>query len=111
MLARILYQWQAAMAASHFFVGLSAGIALLAVPVLLFTPGSGVPRQVFEWIEGPPRAVQLTNEDAAGSRPLSGYQPGDPTPSPQAVPTIQAYGQPTPPPTPDAVARLGGADR
>jgi SH3-like domain-containing protein len=101
------------MAASHFFVGLGAGIALLAVPVLLFTPGSSVPRQVVEWIEGPPQGVQLadlTNEDAAGSRPLSGYQAGDPTPAAQAVPTIQPQVvQPTPRPTPSAAARLDAA--
>jgi hypothetical protein len=44
---------------------------LLAVPV----PGSNVPRQVVEWIEGPPpQAVQLVDDDAADSRPLSGLQ-------------------------------------
>lgn len=89
------------MAAGHFFVGLAAGVAILAVPAILFTPASSVPQHVVEWIEGPP-APSLpitTNEDVAATRPLRGYQPGDPTPAAQAAPTIQPPTTPTALPT------------
>lgn len=96
------------MAASHFFVGLGAGVAILAVPVLLFTPGSTVPQRIVEWVEGPSQTVQLPgpSDDAAANRPLSGYKPGDPTPAAEAVPTLQPASKPTPVPTrlPAAVA-------
>jgi len=89
------------MAASHFFIGLSAGIALLAVPVLTLTPGSSVPQHVIDWIEGPPpaAATQARSTDAPVDRPLHGYQPGDPTPAPQVVPTIGSLAAPTPAPS------------
>jgi hypothetical protein len=64
-----------------------------------------VPQRVVEWIEGPPQAVQLVSEDAAGSRPLRGYQARDPTPAAEAVPTIQARAQATVPPTPTGAAQ------
>jgi len=88
------------MAAGHFFVGLAAGVAILSVPALLFTPASSVPQHVVEWIQGPPVASLpiTTNDDVAANRPLRGYQPGDPTPAAQAAPTTQ------PPTTPTALA-------
>jgi SH3-like domain-containing protein len=97
------------MAASHFFIGLAAGLGILAVPVLVFTPGSSVPRHVIDWIEGPPaQTVQLGPDDnVAASRPVRGYQAGEPTPAAQAVPTLEGLPKPTAVPTrqPAAVAQ------
>jgi hypothetical protein len=89
------------MAASHFFIGLAAGLGILAVPVLVFTPGSSVPRHVVDWIQGPPaQSIQLgPDENVAASRPARGYQAGEPTPAPQAVPTLQGVAKPTAVPT------------
>ena len=89
------------MAAGHFFVGLAAGVAILAVPAMLFTPASSVPQHVVEWIQGPPAASLpiRTNEDVAANRPVRGYRPGDPTPAAQAAPTIQPPTTPTALPT------------
>jgi SH3-like domain-containing protein len=100
------------MAASHFFIGLSAGIAILAVPVLTLTPGSSVPQHVIDWIEGPTsqQSVAVNTVDSAVNRPLHGYQPGDPTPSADLVPTIEPFAEPTaaptqvPPPAPQVPA-------
>ena len=95
------------MAASHFFVGLAAGVAILSVPVVVLTPA---PQRMLQWIEGPStQAVQLGTEDAAANRPLRGYAPGDPTPAPQAVPTIEPPSRPTVAPTPQAVTAAQGA--
>src|SRR5881394_3121206 len=95
------------MSAGHFFVGLGAGIAILAVPVLTLTPGSGLPQRFVDWIEGPPGASaefgQVSSDNAAVSRPLRGYRPGDPTPAPETAPTVQARGMPTARPTPPPV--------
>ena len=85
-------------AASHFFVGLGAGIAILAVPVLTLTPGAELPQRLVAWIDGPPPAVtEARTEDAAISRPLRGYRPGDPTPTPapEAPPTLRPVVVPT----------------
>lgn len=77
------------MAASHFFIGLGAGIAILAVPVLSLTP-LDLPHRFVAWIEGPPpRAQHAVVEDAALSRPVHGYRPGDPTPTVEPAPTIK----------------------
>jgi SH3-like domain-containing protein len=84
------------MAANHFFVGLAAGISILAVPVVVLTPA---PQRMLQWIEGPGQPVQITTEDAAANRPVRGYLPGNPTPGPQAVPTIQPPARPTVAPT------------
>jgi SH3-like domain-containing protein len=79
------------MAASHFFVGLGAGIAILAVPAFVFTPASSVPGHVLEWINsGPAGPLQFGSDDAASSRPLRGFQQGAPTPTAAAAaPTVQ----------------------
>jgi len=94
------------MAAGHFFVGLAAGVAILTVPAMLFTPASSVPRHLVDWVEGSPaQSLSITpNEDAATNRPLRGYQPGDPTPAAQAAPTIQPPTTPTALPTRAPVA-------
>jgi SH3-like domain-containing protein len=96
------------MSASHFFVGLGAGVAILTVPVLTLTPGLDVPGRLEAWINGPPPQVaQVTSDNAAADRPLRGYRPGDPTPTPapEAPPTLQPISlQPTPiPPQPASV--------
>lgn len=101
------------MSAGHFFVGLGAGIAILAVPVLTLTPGSTVPQHLVDWIEGPPPqaapVAQVTGDDVASRVPLHGYQPGDPTPAPQTAPTVKplvpkptAVSAPTPQPVVNA---------
>jgi SH3-like domain-containing protein len=83
-------------AASHFFVGLGAGIAILAVPVLTLTPGAELPQRLVAWIDGPsPHATEVRTEDAAISRPVRGYRPGDPTPAPEAPPTLRPAVVPT----------------
>ena len=97
------------MSAGHFFVGLGAGIAILAVPVLTLTPGSAVPQHIIEWIEGPPAQTrsgpQVVSDNAAANVPLRGYQPGDPTPAAEVAPTVKPLAVPTRqvPPTPQPV--------
>src|SRR5579864_8875860 len=87
------------MAAGHFFIGLGAGIAILAVPVLTLTPGSTVPQHIVDWIEGPPpqtaAAPKVVSDNAAANVPLRGYQPGDPTPAPEVAPTVKPLAEPT----------------
>jgi hypothetical protein len=83
-------------AATHFFVGLGAGVALLTVPVLLVAPGLDVPGHVAAWIDGPPGATQVATPPVA-SRPVRGYVPGEPTQGPDAPPsTLVAPLPPTP---------------
>jgi SH3-like domain-containing protein len=93
------------MAAGHFFVGLAAGISILAVPVVVFTPG---PQRVLEWIQGPStQSLQLpgaSNDKAAANRPLHGYLPGEPTPAPEQVPTVQPRVVKTVAPTPQPLS-------
>jgi SH3-like domain-containing protein len=85
-------------AASHFFVGLGAGMAILALPVLTLTPAADLPHRLADWVNGPPSQLhQAVADDAALSRPMRGYRPGDPTPAPEVVPTV---GKPGAPPTP-----------
>ena len=79
------------MSASHFFVGLGAGVAILAVPVLTLVPGADVPGRFEAWISGPPpHAASVETDNAAVNRPEHGFRPGDPTPAaPPAAPTLQ----------------------
>src|SRR5690242_8881112 len=86
------------MSASHFFVGLGAGLALLTVPVLTVAPGLDLPGRFSTWVQGPPpQSARLTTDNAAVARPVRGYVPGDPTPTPPASPpTLQPVGIPTP---------------
>jgi hypothetical protein len=88
--------------ANHFFVGLGAGIAILAVPVIALTPGRELPQQLVGWIEGPPPQARTVKSDDAGSnRPQRGYKPGDPTPGPAgAPPTLGSVVKPTQTPAP-----------
>jgi len=81
--------------AGHFFVGLGAGLAILTIPVALLNPA--LPQHIEGWINGsPPDAASLTTtQSAAVTRPLSGYKPGDPTPTVEAPPLIQARVTPT----------------
>jgi SH3-like domain-containing protein len=85
--------------ASHFFVGLGAGIAILAVPVLTLTPAAELPHRLLAWIDGPSTSVAGVNtDDVAISRPQRGYRAGDPTPGPEAPPTLSPIVAPTPVP-------------
>jgi SH3-like domain-containing protein len=87
------------MGASHFFVGLGAGIAILTVPVLTLAPGMDLPHRFAMWIDGPSANTQTLNA-AAASRPERGYKPGDPTPAAEAAPpTIAPVVKPTAVPT------------
>jgi|SRR5579859_3576975 len=86
------------MGASHFFVGLGAGIAILTVPVLTLGSGLDLPQRFAAWIDGPPQTTQTGINVAAVNRPARGYQPGDPTPAPDAPPTIEPALRPTPVP-------------
>jgi len=94
-------------AASHFFVGLGAGVALLTVPVLLFAPGLDTPGRMAAWVTGPPSASRV-EAPAAANRPVRGYVPGEPTPGPAAPPpTLAAPVKPTvAPPQPQAAPTL-----
>jgi SH3-like domain-containing protein len=84
------------MGASHFFVGLGAGIAILTVPVLALG-GTDLPQRFGSWIEGPPRQP-AQGSVAAISRPTHGYKPGDATPAAEAPPTVEPALRPTPVP-------------
>jgi len=83
------------MGASHFFVGLGAGIAILTVPVLTFG-GTDLPHRLASWIDGPPPQAVQAGAGAPISRPTRGYKPGDPTPVRDATPTVEAAPRPTP---------------
>jgi hypothetical protein len=48
--ARIVVSRADEMGASHFFVGMGAGIAILSVPVLTLGPGRDLPSQLSAWI-------------------------------------------------------------
>jgi Bacterial SH3 domain len=73
-------------------------MAILAVPVLTLTPGMDLPHRFAMWIDGPPpQATQVRTEDAAVSRPVRGYKPGDPTPAVETPPpTLRPVVVPTP---------------
>jgi SH3-like domain-containing protein len=91
-----MYATGRAMGASHFFVGLGAGIAILTVPVVTLG-GLDVPNRLAAWIEGPPAQPVRTGGGAASiSRPTHGYKPGDPTPAADSPPTVQPALRPTP---------------
>jgi len=85
------------MGASHFFVGLGAGIAILTVPVLTLG-GLDMPRRLATWIDGPPPQAAQAGAGTAISRPTHGYKPGDPTPAADAPPTVEPAPRPTPVP-------------
>jgi hypothetical protein len=89
------------MAASHFFVGLAAGAALLTVPVLALSPGIDLPHRLVAWIDGPPAPSSTTNV-AAVSRPIRGYVPGAPGTTGNDQPSVDDG---TPPPTLAPAAR------
>lgn len=88
------------MAASHFFIGLGAGVALLTIPVLVLAPGLDLPGRFEAWIEGPPPAPPSSSIEVP-TRPVRGYVPGTtqsvdepPTPPPTLSPAVR----PTEPP-------------
>ncbi len=83
------------MAGYQFFVGVGAGVAMLAIPVVVFGTGPGRLADEFRaWIDGPPPAPQV--EVAGAVRPQRGYLPGDPTPTPLPAPTVRPATIPTP---------------
>lgn len=99
------------MAASHFFVGLGAGVALLTLPVLAFAPGLDMPGRVAAWVNGPdPTTQQRTANVPAVTRPVRGFVPGEPTPVEETPPpTLVAVVKPTPlPARPTAPPTLAG---
>lgn len=85
------------MAASHFFVGLGAGVALLTLPVLVLAPGIDVPGKVAGWVNGPqPSAQQATANAPALTRPVRGFVAGEPTPAQDSPPpTLVGLTKPT----------------
>jgi SH3-like domain-containing protein len=89
------------MSAGHFFLGVSAGLAILSVPVVAFGPSAALdlPGRVGAWIAGPPREEPRV-QVAGVQRPLSGYVPGEPTPTqPAAAATVVPPAKPTAAPT------------
>src|SRR5919108_2346291 len=96
------------MAASHFFVGLAAGAALLTLPLLALGPGLDVPGKLGAWIGGPPATPQKSAPEVA-SRPVRGYVPGEAAPAAAATaeaapPTLAPASPPTSPPLPQPAA-------
>jgi hypothetical protein len=96
-------------AASHFFVGLGAGLALLTLPVLALGPGMDVPGRFAAWIDGGPRPASSTSGATAQlTRPVRGFVPGEPTPDAAGPPpTLAPAARPTAvPPPPQPTLRL-----
>jgi hypothetical protein len=86
------------MGANQFFVGVLAGLAMLAIPltVMGFTGGIlNFPDRLAAWINEP--GVRAPTPVGV-SRPASGYVPGQPTvpPTPESLPTLKPANQPTP---------------
>jgi SH3-like domain-containing protein len=83
------------MGASHFFLGVGAGLAILTIPTAVFAPQLDLPQRVGAWLAGPPPSeaarVVTGNEVTASNRPRRGFVAGDPTPTPelQPPPTLQ----------------------
>ena len=80
------------MAASHFFLGVGAGIAILTIPTVFVAPQLDVAQRIGAWVAGPPREEaprSLTNDLAGLNRPLRGYVTGQPTPTAEPPPTLQ----------------------
>jgi SH3-like domain-containing protein len=84
------------MAASHFFIGMGAGLAILTIPAVIAAPQMDLPQRIGAWVAGPPqseavRAVRGDDAATAANRPRRGYQVGDATPTPelQPPPTLQ----------------------
>ena len=93
------------MAASHFFLGLSAGIAILTIPAAVMVPQLDIPERIGAWVAGPPpdSAPRSSTSDLVGlARPQRGYVPGQPTPTAEPAPTLAP--PPTPRPAPGAAA-------
>lgn len=91
------------MAASHFFVGIGVGAAMLVLPLATMSGAFG---DTF----APPTRVSVKPElevAAAQTRPYSGYKPGQPTQTPLPLPTLQPITLPTPQPTSAAMAARG----
>jgi SH3-like domain-containing protein len=90
------------MGASHFFLGVTAGLAILTIPTAVFAPQLDLPQRVGAWLAGPPpseaaRAV-TGNDVTASNRPRRGFVAGDATPTPelQPPPTLQPRVTPQP---------------
>src|SRR3954447_9869367 len=96
-------------AASHFFVGLGAGLALLTVPILVLGPGVDAPNRVAAWVNGPaPQVDQGAGSVPSMNRPVRGFVPGEATPRPDAPPpTLSAAAKPTVS-APSTAARASG---
>src|SRR5919202_6032235 len=83
------------MAASHFFLGVGAGLAILTIPTAVFAPQLDLPQRIGAWVAGPPASEgsrPSAADVASSNRPLRGYVAGrasTPTPEPQAPPTLQ----------------------
>jgi SH3-like domain-containing protein len=83
------------MGASHFFLGVSAGLAILTIPTAVFAPQLDLPQRVGAWLAGPPPGetarVVTGNDVTASNRPRHGFVAGDATPTPelQPPPTLQ----------------------
>lgn len=81
--------------ASHFFVGLMAGAAMLAGPALVLGMGGSLleaPARVRAWVDEPARATPGRVEVAGASiRPVRGYVAGVPASAfeAEALPTLQ----------------------
>jgi hypothetical protein len=98
------------MAASHFFLGVGVGIAILTIPTLVVAPQLDLAERIGAWVAGPApdetSRGQNANADLASlNRPLRGYA-GQPTPTAEPPPTLQPRSVPRPAPR----ASSGGAE-
>src|SRR5438445_4987081 len=90
------------MAAGHFFLGVTAGIAILAIPTAVVAPQLDIAGKIGAWVVGPGADARQTpgSELPALNRLQRGYVPGQPTPAPEAPPTLKPVDRPTPQPKP-----------
>lgn len=81
-----------------FFLGMVAGVALLAIPLFALDGPEGIATWVASRTEPEVRST-ATSVPLGQLRPQSGFVPGDPTPTPIPLPNIPAPGE-TPEPAP-----------
>jgi SH3-like domain-containing protein len=92
------------MGASHFFLGVSAGVAILTIPTVIVAPQFDLPQRIGAWVAGPPPGEPSAARAISGSdlqpstRPRRGFAAGEPTPTPEAQvpPTLQPRAAPLP---------------
>lgn len=88
------------MSGAQFFAGIVAGMAMLAVPAVIFLSPIDVPRQIGAWLEPTAARSFAEQEPAALARPKRGATGAEPVPTPAPVPTLEPARVPTQRPAP-----------